>query len=109
MTNHYKPIEKALDAARAAQDAYEEALGVLEDAIDQAIDDPASPIPTRSFIDLCKVDLKNQSVHDTVDLAKKMVKEEWDSWDWPGKDAKDKEIGALTKRIYELEKEAKSK
>jgi hypothetical protein len=68
-------IQKTLDIARAAQEAFEEALDNLEEAIGPAID-PTDDLPTAVWIDLRGVDLRGHDVKSIVELAK----DEWDEF-----------------------------
>ena len=66
-------IQKALDIARAAQQAFEDAVYYLDMAV--AI---SSDVPTSS--DLRGVDLRGHDVKSIVELANKMAKDEWDEF-----------------------------
>ena len=63
-------IQKALDNAHAAQQAYEDAVYYLDMAVPISSDVP----------DLRGVDLRGHDVKSIVELANKMAKDEWDEF-----------------------------
>ena len=65
-------IQKMLDTARAAQEAYEEAVRNLEDAIEDATD--------LTWVNLRGVDLGEPDEESIVKLARKLAKEEMDEF-----------------------------
>ena len=73
MTQEQKEtIRKAVDIARAAQDANEEAVRNLEDAIEDATD--------LTWVNLRGVDLGEPDEESIVKLARKLAKEEMDEF-----------------------------